>query len=368
MKNWRRLYQRIAEHETGQSHRSCTDSYMLTFSGVDIGGLLFHPQKLARSEQIRKRRNILERVIDVLKVIGKRGLSFRGKSESKAELDNVELDHGNFLEILLLLSKYDRPLKEHIEDIQTKSKKKTGQGRGASVTFMSKTTVGYVIEAISKMIKMVICQEIKEAGIFSIQIDSTQDVSVTDQCSIRIRYVTDTVHECLLAVTNCTLSTGKVLFELVQSVIKDNGLDLGKHIGNSTNGASNMQGQYNGLTSWLNKESPCQIHVWCYVHVLNLVLVEGTQASNESTSLFGLLNSCAVFFRESYKRMDVWRELSVEGRTIQIIGETRWWAKDAAPRKVFGSFNNPNKAMFIDVVVALNNIGSNTDKFNVNVR
>jgi hypothetical protein len=32
------------------------------------------------------------------------------------------------------------------------------------------------------------------------------------------------------------------------------------------------------FSSWLSKESPGQIHVWCYAHVLNLVLGDTTKA------------------------------------------------------------------------------------------
>lgn len=47
-----------------------------------------------------------------------------------------------------------------------------------------------------------IANEIKSAGMFFIQIDTTQDVKVEDQCLIIIRYLTDSVKEKLIAVTN----------------------------------------------------------------------------------------------------------------------------------------------------------------------
>jgi len=70
-----------------------------------------------------------------------------------------------------------------------------------------------------------------------------------------------------------------------------------------------MIGQYNGFSKWLEKESPKQLHVWCYAHCLNLVIIEATGVSTPAISLFGLLNSCAAFFRDSHKRMDLWRDL-----------------------------------------------------------
>jgi len=43
-----------------------------------------------------------------------------------------------------------------------------------------------------------IANEIKSAGMFSIQINTTQDVKVEVQCSTIIRYLTDSVKERLI--------------------------------------------------------------------------------------------------------------------------------------------------------------------------
>jgi len=54
----------------------------------------------------------------VIKLIGKRGLSYRGKTNEAAySLDDSSLDHGNFLEITLLISKYDSLLKSHLDKV-----------------------------------------------------------------------------------------------------------------------------------------------------------------------------------------------------------------------------------------------------------
>ena len=39
-------------------------------------------------------------------------------------------------------------------------------------------------------------------GVFSVQIDTTEDNTSTDQCAIIVRYVTDTIHERLVAVVD----------------------------------------------------------------------------------------------------------------------------------------------------------------------
>lgn len=150
---------------------------------------------------------------------------------------------------------------------------------------------------------------------YSIQIDSTQDISVSAQYSIIIRYVTDSIHECLLSLSNCALSTGEGLLHLVRDVLMSNGIDVTKCVGSSTDGAANMRGQYNGFSAWLSRESPGQINVWCYAHILNLVIINTTQVSLECVLLFGPLNTCALFFQESLKWMDFWRQNAKNGHS-----------------------------------------------------
>jgi hypothetical protein len=67
---------------------------------------------------------VLHRIINILKLIGKNGLSFKRSIESAYTLKNENVDYGNFLEILILISKYDITLKIHINQIVGLSKKK----------------------------------------------------------------------------------------------------------------------------------------------------------------------------------------------------------------------------------------------------
>lgn len=362
MSTWTHVHQRINEHENSQIHNKSTEAYFLNHNKKNIDFLLFSNQMNKRKEMIKKNRLILERVIDVVKLIGKRGLSYRGnKYEAAYTLEDLSLDHGNFLEIILLLKKFDVVLNEHLDLVIKKSKMSHESGnknRGGLLTLISKTTINMVIESIGQEIKIFIAREVQEAGMFAVELDTTQDISVKDQCSVVLRYVNKNgIQERLIAVINCIDSSGKGIFELLKKVLHDNNLNIENCIANTTDGAASMQGQYNGFSTWLGKASPGQMHVWCYSHVLNLVISDVTKTPISAATMFSLMNNLAVFFKESHKRMNVWMTINQDNKKrLQTIGDTRWWSKDLSLRRIFGTPNNSQKALYVEVLISLHAI------------
>lgn len=66
-------------------------------------------------------------------------------------------------------------------------------------------TTNSTMYAIGQLIKEFIANDVRKAGMFSVQLDTTQDITTQDQCSVILRYVTDTVHERLVALVRCPL-------------------------------------------------------------------------------------------------------------------------------------------------------------------
>ena len=109
-----------------------------------------------------------------------------------------------------MLSQYDVSLQEHVKDSIEKSKRqhdRAATGRGNLITLLSKNTVNKVIDAITLLIQDAIATEVKEAGMFSVQIDTTQDLTSKDQCAVVLRYVTNTAHERVIGVIDCDSAT-----------------------------------------------------------------------------------------------------------------------------------------------------------------
>lgn len=99
------------------------------------------------------------------------------------------------------------------------------------------------------------------------------------------------INERLISVKYCSDSTGKGMMELLQSSLDEVQVNIKNCVGNATDGAANMQGIFNGFTSWLTKVAPEQIHTWCFSHILNLVISDATKNPVPVANFF----SCAVF-------------------------------------------------------------------------
>lgn len=63
-----------------------------------------------------------------------------------------------------------------------------------------------------------------------------------------------------------------------------------------TDGALNMRLEYNGFRPRVSEEVQLANYVWCYAHVLILVIQYVINSSISCISLFGLLNKSNVFF------------------------------------------------------------------------
>lgn len=168
-------------------------------------------------------------------------------------------------------------------------------------------------------------------------------------------HITEAVQERLVSIVRCEASTGQYFVNLLSGVLEHLNLDKAMCIGNATDGASNMQGQYKGFSALMTAQSPTHVHVWCYAHILNLVIADTTQSVIESGSLFNLLNDIAVFIKESYHRVNLWEKQTenTRHRRLSPIGETRWWAKHDALQKIFGHFGKPDDGLFVDVVLTM---------------
>ncbi|KAL4148352.1 hypothetical protein QTP88_002616 [Uroleucon formosanum] len=390
--NSKNTYNTLKIHELSQTHREAVSALLRANLKKSIDNCIDFNLKEIHSKEVEHSRLVIKRLIDIVLFIGRQGISFRGKDEAAYSLEDKSVNHGNFLELVMLLKDYDVVLNEHVKkciELSKKRKEKAmkemnnkfsqvhGHGRGSLVTFLSKTFINKLILAIGQIMQESIVNEIKQAQIFSILVDSTQDVAVLDQLAICVRYtLKNNIYEKLLKLTIAHDSTGIGLFNLIASEFSKLNIDMSKIVGCSFDGAANMKGAYNGLQYHLKSINPLCIYTHCYGHALNLVMVDSTECCQNAEMLFGLVQQSATFLSDSHKRIKIWSDLTKKThkchdklRKLNLIGATRWWSKDKALNSII-QFNEPNieNSRFLLFIHFLLQIISKDSKFDTKTK
>src|ERR1051325_11913007 len=146
----------------------------------------------------------------------KNNLGLRGHTEEFGQRDN-----GVFLSTFELLAKHDIVLAKHMEK-HTKG----------CVSYLSHTIQDELIELMGNYVKNQILTSVTNSKYYSVILDSTPDVSHTDQLSVVIRYVLNTdgryvIKESFIDFVRCGEKTGAGLAEKLCSILEDAGLNFG---------------------------------------------------------------------------------------------------------------------------------------------
>ncbi|KAL4089376.1 hypothetical protein QTP88_024422 [Uroleucon formosanum] len=342
----------IKKHECSVAHNNAVQNYIRASTENSIEFSINRDLMQLKKTQTEENIHVIKQIFEIIKFLGKQGLPFRGSGNSESlyhlgRTSDINTNRGNFLELVQFTAKRDPILQKHLSSSIKNSERrkykqennsKYSRGRGSLVTFLSKTTINKIIDSILNSIRDKIKQELSGQK-FSIQVDSTQDVGVFDQAAICIRYIFNgNVTERLFALLKVEDSSGEGYYNMLKSLFQKHNMNFTNVIGEAFDGASNMRGQFSGLH-----------------HVLNLCICDTCQNIN-AKNLFGFLNRLSTFFRESFKRMNVWIEQN------NTNNNTRWWSREKALFWVFDG----DEPLFSTVICALHFV-SNSPKFEAKI-
>uniref|UniRef100_A0A3B3QZT7 TTF-type domain-containing protein n=1 Tax=Paramormyrops kingsleyae TaxID=1676925 RepID=A0A3B3QZT7_9TELE len=106
--DWKNAGVRLPEHEMSKSHKNATMTYLKRSAAN--AGCIDHGLKQQFDSEHAYWKEVLRRVVVVVRHLSERGLAFRGKTEIIGRSDN-----GNFLGTLEVISEFDPFLKAHME-------------------------------------------------------------------------------------------------------------------------------------------------------------------------------------------------------------------------------------------------------------
>ena len=190
-----------------------------------------------------------------------------------------------------------------------------------------------LIHIIAEKTRGIICDGVKNAGLFSIMADETKDYSKQDQLCFVVRYVDSAgnVKEHFLSYVQATSLNAESLSLYIKEQLIHYGLDPNNIVSQGYDGALVMSDSCSGVQVRI-KEVAHYIH--CYAHNLNLVLVDTVKSVPDAMEFFTLLEHIYVFMSASKAHvvfMGKQRQLHPQQQPLELqkLSDTCWICKYA---------------------------------------
>ena len=256
----RNLGAKLKSHETNNEHIiNMNDWFDLESRLVKNRTIDRHVQERINKEK-EHWRNVLVRIIVIVKNLAKNNLAFHGNKEKVYEENN-----GNFLSLIEMIAEFDPIMQEHLRRIQN------GEVHNH---YLGHNIQNELIQMLALEIKSTILKNIKEAKYFSIILDCTPDSSHQEQMSIILRCVDMStspirVEEYFLGFLKVDDTSGKGLFSALIGEIENLKLDINDVRGQGYDNGSNMKGKHQGVQKRLLEINPRALYTSCGCHNLN---------------------------------------------------------------------------------------------------
>ncbi|XP_022003733.1 zinc finger MYM-type protein 1-like [Helianthus annuus] len=269
-------------------------------------------------EQFKKEadywKQVLFRIIALIKFLAKHNLAFRGNKEKLYEKGN-----GNFLGLVEMLEEFDPVIKEHVRRITSDD---------IHVHYLGHKIQNEIILMLADEIKKELIKNIKEAKYYSIILDCTPDSSHKEQMTIIVRYVKFSsnsviVEESFLGFLNANDTTGKGLFDVTYAELQNLGLEIDDMRGQGYDNGANMKGSHQGVQTRFLKENPRAFYTPCGSHSLNLTLCDMAYSCVKGKSFFGHIQRIYTIFANSINRWQILKD-NVKNWSLKSLSQTRW--------------------------------------------
>lgn len=334
--DWKHANDRLISHETSKDHLNSVIS--VASRSKELGRI--DNELIKQSEEVKYYwRNVIKRLVSVIKFICERGLALRGENEIIGSSKN-----GNYLGILELLAEYDNFLKQHIVNHAN-----LGSGH---TNYLSSTICEELIEVMGNRVLNEILSRIKLSKYFSISLDSTSDEGHIDQLTLVFRYIEgDTpVERFLVFMPNQGHKAQNMYDSLVEFLNKYN-IDIKYCRGQSYDNASAMSGKYNGLQSKILENNKLAAWIPCTAHSLNLVGKAAAECCSAAVSFFDFLEQLYVFFTVSTNRYELLvvalnsENTKTRVHVPQRVNTTRWSCRSDATKALMLGYKQFKSAL-----------------------
>ncbi len=210
-----------------------------------------------------------------------------------------------------------------------------GNADKGTPSHLSTTICDEFVQLMGEQVLSEIINRIQIAKYFSISVDSTPDISHTDQLTFIMRCVSPegSIQERFVKFLQINSHTGEYIANALLSVLDELGIDISNCCGQCYDNASSMSGLYKGVQSRVRNINPPAEWVPCAAHTLNLVGVNTVNCCLQTDEFFTFVQSVFNFCSQSNSRCQIVTsglKPDANGRiqTLKSLSDT-WWCAHA---------------------------------------
>ncbi|XP_075086345.1 uncharacterized protein LOC142169049 [Nicotiana tabacum] len=220
-------------------------------------------------------------------------MSFRGHDEGE-----TSTKRGNFIELL-----------QWYADRDDEVKKVVLQSAPQNNMMIAPNIQKEIVNACAKEIIKAIVEDLN-GDYFGILVDESKDVSHKEQMALVLRYVNkeEKLIERFLSIVHVKKITSSSLQKAIYDLLLEHSLSPSQIRGQGYDGASNMQGEINGLKTLILKDNPSAYCIHCFAHQLQLTLVAVAKKYCDVDQFFYIVAKVLNIVGSSFKRRNMLRE------------------------------------------------------------
>ncbi|XP_060855729.1 zinc finger MYM-type protein 1-like [Metopolophium dirhodum] len=321
--NWKKAKEVFNKHSLLEYHKTGAlkaDSFLSVFSKKQKS--IVDALDDDRSKQIINNRKRLLPIVECIILCGKQEIALRGHRDfgpidfTSASAKN----EGNFREILKYKVKDDDCIRSFLE---SDSRNK----------YLSPRIQNEIIAICGDILLKKIVEKINASKCFSVLADETTDISVTEQLTICVRYLSGTgndvqINEDFIMFVEIHSLTGVDLASAILNGLNVSGINCDFLYGQGYDGAANMSGQFKGVKSIIQAKYPKALYVHCVAHSLNLAVSSACDLQPIRNCL-GVIEKLYCFFNTPKRKNALFEAISNSDlipsiKSLKRLCATRW--------------------------------------------
>ena len=323
--NWRKLYEKIPQHQNSASHRSCYLMWRKLEKTIANSATIDMKLDQSIQSEVLQWKLILVRLLDIALFLAERGLPFRGVTEKLGDPHN-----GLFLGLCEFLARYDKVLELHLAAVREAQ----ASHRRMQVSYLSKDTQNEFIECCASAVLRSLLKEVADSKYYAVIVDATPDTSSLEQNVFVLRYVYCNIEgqyevqeRFLDFVDNQRRhsKTGEVIASMILDTLKKQDIPFQNCRGQGYDNASNMTGVYKGVSTRLENENKLAKFSPCAAHSLNLCGTHAAECCPDVVTFFGVVQKVYAMFHGSPERWELLKDIISD--SLHPFSSTRWSAR-----------------------------------------